>query len=89
MKHRIVAALAIAFVALALTGCAKLQKVMTGACEVEARAHAFYVTYVAPFRPAAAVEQEQRLYAKVMNLCAANAPEASIQKAADAASSAR
>lgn len=89
MKHRIVAALALVVVALALAGCAKLQKVMTGACEVEARAHALYVTYVAPFRPAEAVAQEQKLYAKVMSLCAANAPEASIQKAADAASSAR
>ncbi len=58
--------LAIVFVtALALSGC-----IIDDVCMTEQRAHAFYVSFVAPLRPADRVAREAAFYAKAQSYCA-------------------
>lgn len=57
--------------ALATAGCANL---VNDVCRTEAAAHAKYVTYVAPFRPAAKVALEAQNYAQISAACLTGDP---------------
>lgn len=59
--------------ALMLGSCA-----ISNACDDETRAHAFYVSFIAPFRPPVAVQLEAAVYGAAMAACAkygATAPQ--------------
>lgn len=70
-------------------GCAKLAKLGQDLCQGEETAHAYYVSFVAPFRPASAVALELKRYTTVHNLCATGAPPSQIQPAAANSDAAR
>lgn len=70
---------AIILVSMFLAGCGTLGKVKTEACMFEDNAHAFYVTFIAPFRPADKVAKEAALYAKIVAACAIGSSITSLQ----------
>lgn len=74
---------------LVVAACAKVGPIVEDACAKEARAHSFYMTVIAPFRPADRVAKAVAFHTKVQDLCAKGAAAAAIAKASAEADAAR